>query len=90
MNVDPRGQRFNALLSAIVLVIVLITSSAWLLGFQAAVFGIGAVFGLRYAPYGLIYRFRGPAAPGGRPLSWRPRRHHGSPRPWAWSSASSG
>ena len=57
MNVDPRGQRFNAALSAIVLVIVLITSSAWLLGFQAVVFGIGAVFGLRYAPYGLIYRF---------------------------------
>ena len=57
MNVDPRGQRFNALLSAIVLVIVLITGSAWLLGFQAVVFGIGAVFGLRYAPYGLIYRF---------------------------------
>ena len=57
MNVDPRGQRFNATLSAIVLVIVLITGSGWLLGFQAVVFGIGAVFGLRYAPYGLIYRF---------------------------------
>ena len=57
MNVDPRGQRFNATLSAIVLVIVLITGSGWLLGFQAAVFGAGAVFGLRYAPYGLIYRF---------------------------------
>ena len=57
MSVDPRGQRFNAALTAIVLVIVLITGSAWLLGFQAVVFGIGAVFGLRYAPYGLIYRF---------------------------------
>ncbi|MDX6339270.1 MAG: hypothetical protein QOG05_6610 [Streptosporangiaceae bacterium] len=57
MKVDPRGQRFNATLSAIVLVIVLITGSGWLLGFQAVVFGIGAVFGLRYAPYGLIYRF---------------------------------
>ena len=57
MSVDPRGQRFNAALSAIVLVIVLITSSAWLLGFQAVVFGIGAVFGLRYAPYGIVYRY---------------------------------
>ena len=57
MRVDPRGQRFNATLSAIVLVIVLITGSGWLFGFQAVVFGIGAVFGLRYAPYGLIYRF---------------------------------
>jgi hypothetical protein len=26
------------------------------LGAQAVVFGIGAVFGLKYAPYGLIYR----------------------------------
>jgi len=57
MSVDPRGQRFNATLSAIVLVVVLITGSGWLLGFQAVVFGIGAVFGLRYSPYGLIYRF---------------------------------
>src|ERR1700722_7977354 len=57
MSVDPRGQRFSATLTAIVLVVVLITGSAWLLGFQAVVFGVGAVFGLRYAPYGLIYRF---------------------------------
>jgi Domain of unknown function (DUF4395) len=57
MKVDPRGQRFAAALSALVLVAVLITGSAWLLGAQAAVFGIGAVFGLRYAPYGLIYRW---------------------------------
>ena len=57
MKVDPRGQRFSATLTAIVLVIVLVTGSGWLLGFQALIFGIGAVFGLRYAPYGLIYRF---------------------------------
>ncbi len=57
MKVDPRGQRFAAALSALVLVAVLITGSAWLLGAQALVFGIGAVFGLRYAPYGLVYRW---------------------------------
>ncbi len=57
MKVDPRGQRFAAALSALVLVLVLITSSAWLLGAQAVVFGIGAVFGLKYAPYGLIFRW---------------------------------
>ncbi len=57
MKVDPRGQRFIATLTAIVLVIVLVTGSGWLLGFQAVIFGTGAVFGLRYAPYGLIYRF---------------------------------
>jgi len=56
MKVDPRGQRFAAALSALVLVVVLVTSSAWLLGAQAVVFGIGAVLGLKYAPYGLVYR----------------------------------
>ena len=47
MKVDPRGQRFAAALSALVLVVVLITSSAWLLGAQAVVFGVGAVLGLK-------------------------------------------
>src|SRR5499427_3945310 len=56
MKVDPRGLRFAAALSAAVLVAVLITGSAWLLAAQGVVFGIGAVFGLRYAPYGLIFR----------------------------------
>jgi hypothetical protein len=57
IKVDPRGQRFAAALTALVLVAVLITSSAWLLAAQAVVFGIGAVLGLKYAPYGLIYRW---------------------------------
>jgi hypothetical protein len=56
MKVDPRGQRFAAALTSAVLVAVLITSSAWVLGAQALIFGIGAVFGLQYAPYGLVYR----------------------------------
>ena len=57
MKVDPRGQRFAAALTALVLVVVLITSSAWLLAAQGVVFGIGAALGLKYAPYGLIYRW---------------------------------
>ena len=56
MKVDPRGQRCNAALSAVVLAVVLITGSVWLLAAQAVVFGIGAVFGLRYSPYGYLYR----------------------------------
>jgi len=88
MKVDPRGLRFAAALSAAVLVAVLITSSAWLLAAQAVVFGVGAVFGLKYAPYGLI--FRRSSGPGsGRPRRWRTRRRRGSPRAWAWRSASS-
>jgi len=56
MQIDPRGPRFGALITTGVLVIVLITSSAWLLAAQAVVFAVGAVFGLRYAPYGLVFR----------------------------------
>lgn len=56
MKVDPRGQRFAAALTTCVLVAVLVTGSVWLLAAQAAVFAIGAALGLRYAPYGFIYR----------------------------------
>jgi hypothetical protein len=57
MQIDPRGPRFGALVTSVVLIAVLITGSAWLLAAQAAVFGIGTAFGMRYAPYGLIYRW---------------------------------
>ena len=56
MDIDPRGPRFGAVITTAVLIAVLITGSAWLLAAQAAVFAIGAIFGLRYAPYGFIYR----------------------------------
>jgi predicted lysophospholipase L1 biosynthesis ABC-type transport system permease subunit len=56
MQVDPRGQRFSAILTSFVLVVVLITGSWPLLVAQAAVFVIGVAFGLRSAPYGLIYQ----------------------------------
>jgi len=56
MEIDPRGPRFGAALTVVVLAIVLITQSAWLLTAQFLVFALGAVAGLRYAPYGLVYR----------------------------------
>jgi hypothetical protein len=56
MQVDPRGQRFSAALTALVLIAVLITGSAWLLGAQMVIFAVGAIFGLSSAPYGLVYR----------------------------------
>jgi hypothetical protein len=55
--IDPRGPRFGAAVTTIVLAIVLIAGSSALLAAQAAVFAVGAVFGIRYAPYGLIYRW---------------------------------
>jgi hypothetical protein len=57
MEIDPRGPRFGAVITVVVLAIVLITQSGWLLAAQALVFAIGAVAGLRYAPYGLFYRY---------------------------------
>jgi hypothetical protein len=56
MDIDPRGARFGALISTVVLALVLVTSSAWLLAAQALVFAVGAGLGLRYAPYGMIFR----------------------------------
>ena len=54
--VDPRGLRFAAWLTTIVLAVVLSTDSGWLLLAQTVVFGLGAFLGLRAAPYGLLFR----------------------------------
>jgi hypothetical protein len=56
MEIDPRGPRFGAVITTVVLAAVLVTGSAWLLAAQVAVFAVGALAGLRYAPYGLVYR----------------------------------
>jgi hypothetical protein len=56
MDIDPRGPRFGAAITVAVLAAVLITGSAWLLGAQVLVFAVGALAGLRYAPYGIVYR----------------------------------
>ncbi|HZV26135.1 MAG TPA: DUF4395 domain-containing protein [Acidothermaceae bacterium] len=55
--VDPRGLRFAATVTAIVLAVVLLTSNGIVLAVQAAVFAIGAFGGLRQAPYGLFFRY---------------------------------
>jgi hypothetical protein len=57
MEIDPRGPRFGALVTMVVFAIVLVTSNVWLLTAQAVVFALSTVFGLRYSPYGLIYRW---------------------------------
>ena len=54
--IDPRGPRFAAAITTVVLVVILLTRSGWLAAAQAVVFAIGAAAGLRYAPYGMIYR----------------------------------
>jgi hypothetical protein len=57
MSIDPRGPRFGAAITTVVLAIVLATASGWLLFAQTLVFAVGALAGLRFAPYGLLYRY---------------------------------
>ena len=52
---DPRGPRFAATMTSVVLVLVLVFSAGWLALAQAVVFGISAAWP-RYSPYGLVYR----------------------------------
>jgi hypothetical protein len=54
-GIDPRGPRFGAAITSVVLAIVLITGSGWLALAQAVIFAITA-YDLRLGPYGLIYR----------------------------------
>lgn len=57
MSIDSRGPRFSAVITTVVLAVVLVTGSGWLLFAQTLVFAVGAVAGLRYAPYGFLYRY---------------------------------
>ncbi len=62
MSIDSRGPRFGAVITSAVLAAVLVISgvshaaAGWLLLAQTLVFAVGALAGLRYAPYGLIFR----------------------------------
>jgi hypothetical protein len=55
--VDPRGPRFAAILTTIVLAVVLVTQWWPLLAIQTAVFAVGAFVGLKQAPYSIAYRY---------------------------------
>jgi hypothetical protein len=55
-EVDVRGPRFAAWVTAAVLAVALVLGSGTLVAVQAAVFAVGAFAGLRYAPYGVLFR----------------------------------
>ena len=55
-SVDVRGPRFAAAITSAVLAVVLLTSSGVLLAVQAVVFAVGAFAGMRWSPYGLLFR----------------------------------
>jgi hypothetical protein len=60
-QVDVRGPRFTAWVTTVVLVAALVlstvnwTAAAVLLGVQAVVFALGAAFGPRRHPYGVVF-----------------------------------
>jgi hypothetical protein len=54
-QIDVRGPRFGAAVTTVVLVAALASGNVWVIGAQTLVFAIGAVAGLRYAPYGRIF-----------------------------------
>jgi hypothetical protein len=54
--IDPRGPRFVATVTTVVLAVVLVTGSAWLLAAQTVVFALAAFGGLQRNPYSVVYR----------------------------------
>jgi hypothetical protein len=57
-HVDPRGLRFGAAITSVILAVALVTPlrvSVILLGLQAIVFALGAFGSLSRAPYGLLF-----------------------------------
>lgn len=54
--IDPRGPRFAASLTTVLLAVILVTQSGWLLAAQAVLFGIGAFAGVQRTPYAALFR----------------------------------
>ena len=54
-EVDPRGPRFAAGLTTVVLAAALLTESAVLLAVQTVIFAVGAFAGVRRSPYSVLY-----------------------------------
>ena len=59
-QIDPRGPRFGAAITTVVLAIILFTIPSTvavaLLAIQTLVFALGAFVGLQAQPYGILYR----------------------------------
>lgn len=55
-GIDPRGPRFGAAITTVVLSAALVLASPVLLALQALVFGLGVVAGPARQPYGLVFK----------------------------------
>jgi hypothetical protein len=54
--IDVRGPRFASAVTALVLAAAFIGQWVWLVAFQTAVFAVGTIAGLRWSPYGNVFR----------------------------------
>ena len=54
--IDPRGHRFGAGVSAVLLIVAFLTGTPVLVALVLASIGISAAFGLRYSIYGVMWR----------------------------------
>lgn len=54
--IDPRGVRFTAGVTTVVLALALVLQSPLLLGLQALVFALGAALGPARQPYAVVFR----------------------------------
>lgn len=55
-RIDPRGHRFGAGLSSLLLIVAALTNTPWLVAVALVSIGVSAAFGLRYSIYGVIWR----------------------------------
>lgn len=55
-QVDPRGLRFAAAVTTVVLALTLVLNSPWPLAIQAVVFAISVAFGVQASPYGQFFK----------------------------------
>jgi len=59
-QIDPRGPKFTAAVTAVVLAVVLLTAPSAvgivLLGAQAAIFAVGAGLGVQHTPHAWVFR----------------------------------
>jgi protein-S-isoprenylcysteine O-methyltransferase Ste14 len=56
LHVDPRGLRFAAAVTTVVLALTLVLNNAWPLAIQAVVFAISVAFGVQASPYGQFFK----------------------------------
>ena len=55
-QVDPRGLRFAAGATTVVLALTLVLNNPWPLAVQTVVFAISVAFGVQASPYGLLFK----------------------------------